>query len=118
MQKSILVLDADKDQCRGLCELLEKGQFKATPLFSTHNLEKNIEDTGCRAILWDIDTVTADNRTVRDLTLKFPGVYFFCMSKHPPVSPGAKRRDLLPYLCLYQPADRSGRTILLVKIDR
>jgi DNA-binding NtrC family response regulator len=74
MQKSILVLDADKDQCRGLCELLEKGQFKATPLFSTHNLEKNIEDTGCRAILWDIDTVTADNRTVRDLTIERLGI--------------------------------------------
>jgi len=83
MQKSILVLDADKDQCRGLCELLEKGQFKATPLFSTHNLEKSIEDTGCQAIFWDIDTVSVDNRTIRDLTIKFPGVYFFCLSSRP-----------------------------------
>jgi DNA-binding NtrC family response regulator len=83
MEKSILVLDADKKQCRELCELLEKGQFKATPLFSTHNLETSIEDTGCQAIFWDIDTVTADNRMVRDLTIKFPGVYFFCISNHP-----------------------------------
>jgi hypothetical protein len=77
MQKSILVLDAAKDQCRELCDLLEKGQFKATPLFSTDNLEKSIEDTGCQAIFWDIDTVMADNRTLRDLTIKFPEVYFF-----------------------------------------
>jgi DNA-binding NtrC family response regulator len=83
MKKPILVIDADKDQCRGLCELLEKGQFKATPLFSTHNLEKSIEETGCQAIFWDIDTVPMDNRTVRDLTLKFSGVYFFCLSKQP-----------------------------------
>jgi len=83
MQKSILVLDADEDQCRELCELLEKSQFKATPLFSTHNLEKSIEDTGCQAIFWDIDTVTANNRIIRDLTIKFPGVYFFCLSCHP-----------------------------------
>ena len=83
MEKSILVLDADKKQCRDLCELLEKGQFKATSLFSTHTLEKSIEDTACEAIFWDIDTVAADNRTVRDLTIKFPGVYFFCISNHP-----------------------------------
>jgi DNA-binding NtrC family response regulator len=83
MEKSILVLDADKKQCRDLCELLEKGQFKATSLFSTHTLEKSIEDTACEAIFWDIDTVAADNRTVRDLTIKFPEVYFFCISNHP-----------------------------------
>jgi DNA-binding NtrC family response regulator len=83
MKKSILVLDADKDQCREFCELLERGQFKASPLFSAHNLEKNIEDTGCRAIFWDIDTVSADNRTIRDLTIRFPGVYFFCLSSRP-----------------------------------
>ena len=82
MKKSILVIDADKDQCRGLCELLEKGQFNAMPLFSTDTLEKSIKETGCQAIFWDIDTVPADNRTIRDLTLKFPGVYFFCLSSH------------------------------------
>jgi len=82
MKKSILVIDADKDQCRGLCELLEKGQFNAMPLFSTDTLEKSIKETVCQAIFWDIDTVPADNRTIRDLTLKFPGVYFFCLSSH------------------------------------
>ena len=71
MQKSILVLDADKDQCKELCELLEKGHFRATSYYSTDNLEKSIEDSACQAIFWDIDTVPADNRTVRDLTLKF-----------------------------------------------
>jgi DNA-binding NtrC family response regulator len=83
MKKSILVIDADKKQCLELCELLEKGQFAAASLFSTHNLEKRIEETGCHAVFWDIDTAPADNRTVRDLTLKFPGVHFFCISKYP-----------------------------------
>jgi DNA-binding NtrC family response regulator len=83
MRKSILVIDADKDQCLELCDLLETGHFKATPLISSRDLGKNIEDTACQAIFWDIDTVAADNRTIRDLTLKYPGVYFFCISKHP-----------------------------------
>ena len=105
MGKSILVLDADKNQCRGLCALLEEGQFKATPLYSTQNLEKSIEGTGCIAIFWDIDTVTADNRTVRDLTLKFPGVYFFCISQHP-FHPELKDAICYHiYACLNRPID-------------
>lgn len=83
MKKSILVIDANEQQCRELCELLEKEQFKATSLYSIHNLEKTINETGCQAIFWDIDTVPADNRTVRNLTIKFPGIYIFCLSKHP-----------------------------------
>ena len=100
-----MVLDANKKQCRELCDLLEKGQFTAFPLFSTDNLEKSITDTGCQAIFWDIDTVTADNRTVRDLTLKFPGVYFFCISKHP-FHPELKDAICYHiYACLNRPID-------------
>ena len=83
MKKSILVIDADEVQCREFCELLEKGQFKATPSFSSYSIEKNIKNTGCKAIFWDIDTVTVDNQKLRDLTIKFPSVYFFCLSCHP-----------------------------------
>jgi DNA-binding NtrC family response regulator len=82
MEKSILVIDADKEQGRKLCDLLNAGQCSATLLFSTHKLEQCIKDIECQAIFWDVDTVPVDNRTVRDLTLKFPGVYFFCLSKH------------------------------------
>ena len=105
MQKSILVIDTDKDQCRELCDLLEKAQYKATLLNSTHNLEQNIKDTGCRAIFWDIDTVPVDNRTVRELTLKFPGVYFFCLSKRP-FHPELKDAICYHiYACLNRPVD-------------
>ncbi len=105
MKKSILVIDADKKQCRELCELLETGQFKAASQYSTHNLEQRIKDTKCQAILWDIDTVAADNRTVRELTLKFPGVYFFCLSKHP-FHPELKDAICYHiYACLNRPID-------------
>jgi DNA-binding NtrC family response regulator len=83
MEKSILVIDANEKQCRALCEMLENGRFKATPLYSSDNLQEKIEKTKCQAIFWDIDTVSVDNRTIRDLTIKFPGVYFFCLSSRP-----------------------------------
>jgi DNA-binding NtrC family response regulator len=105
VKKSILVIDADKEQGRELCELLKASQFKVVSQYSTHNLEEKIKDTGCQAILWDIDTVPVDNRTVRELARKFPRVYFFCLSKQP-LHPELK--DAIShhiYACLNRPID-------------
>ncbi|MGD2187190.1 MAG: hypothetical protein PVI71_13755 [Desulfobacterales bacterium] len=117
MEKSILVIDADEDQCRDLCEVLDKGQYKPTPLFSTHHLEKSIADTKCQAIFWDIDTVPADNRMLRDLTLKFPGVLFFCISKHP-FHPELKDAICYHiYACINRPIDPDELFYWLRSID-
>ena len=105
MKKSIMVLDANEEQCRKLCELLEQSQFKTIGLNSTHNLEQRIKDTACRAIFWDIDTVPADNRTVRIFTRKFPDVYFFCLSRqaiHPELKDAISQHI---YACLSRPID-------------
>ena len=105
MEKSILVIDANKKQCRELCGMLESGRFKAMPLSSSASLQERIEETECQAIFWDIDTVKADNRIIRDLTIKFPGVYFFCLSKHPfhPELQDAIRYRI--YACINRPID-------------
>ena len=105
MRKSIMVLDANEEQCRDLCRLLEKVQFTAIGLNSTKNLEQRIENSGCRAIFWDIDTVPADNRIVRNFTTKFPDVSFFCLSKyaiHPELKEAISQHI---YACLNRPID-------------
>jgi DNA-binding NtrC family response regulator len=83
MEKTVLVLDANKNQRIELCELLKEGSYSAIPLHSIQRLEKCIQDSRCLAVFWDIDTVSVDNRTLRELTIKFPGVHFFCLSSHP-----------------------------------
>jgi DNA-binding NtrC family response regulator len=83
MKKRIAVLDADQKECRRLCNLLEKNQYPTIPMHSIQYLEGNLKHSSCLAVILDIDTVPVDNRTVRELTIKFPGVYFFCLSKHP-----------------------------------
>jgi DNA-binding NtrC family response regulator len=105
MKKAIMVIDANKETRRELCELLEENQFNAVELDSALNLDQLIKDTGCRAIFWDIDTVPADNRIIRDFTAKFPGVYFFCLSGqpiHPELSDAISRHI---YACLSRPID-------------
>ncbi len=75
-------MDADKKQSRKLCELLTNNQYQATLLDSPHTLAKTITGTECLAVFWDLDTVPVENRIIRDLVLKFPGVYFFGLSRH------------------------------------
>lgn len=77
-----MVLDADKKECRQLCKLITTSHYEVIPLYSLHDLEKTIEEGGCMAIFWDIDTVPVENRIIRDLTIKFPRVYFFGLSRH------------------------------------
>jgi DNA-binding NtrC family response regulator len=83
MKKRIAVLDADLKECRRLCSLLEKSQYPTIPMHSIQYLEANLKQINCLAVFLDIDTISVDNRTIRDLTTRFPGVYFFCLSERP-----------------------------------
>jgi len=105
MKKGIVVLDADQNQCRRLCTLLEKNQYSTVPMRSIQYLEANLKQSNCLAVVLDIDTVPVDNRTVRELTLKFPGVYFFCLSNQP-FHPELKEAICYHiYACLAKPVD-------------
>ena len=105
MKKAIVVVDADQDQCRRICNLLEKDQYSTVSTHSIQYLEDNLKQSNCLAVILDIDTVPVDNRTVRELTIKFPEVYFFCLSEqsfHPEL------KDAICYhiyACLNKPVD-------------
>jgi len=106
MVKQILVLDKNQEQCRDLCELLGESHYPATPLHSIRNLQDYLEEKKYLAVIVDIDTVPIDNRTIRDLTLKFPGVYFFCLSEQP-FHPELKDAICYHiYACLNKPVDQ------------
>ena len=104
-KKKILVLDADAESCRGLCKTLDEGCYPATALHSLIDLEDRIQEGNCLAVIMDIDTVRVDNRVIRKLALKYPGVRFLCTSKerfHPEL------KDAICYhiyACLQKPVD-------------
>ena len=83
MKKHIAVLDADQKECRRLCNLLGKNQYPTIPMYSIQYLEANLNQFDCLAVILDIDTISVDNRSIRDLTIRFPEVYFFCLSERP-----------------------------------
>ena len=105
MKRGIVVLDADQKQCRRLCTLLEKNQYSTVPTHSIQYLKASLKQSNCLAVVLDIDTVPVNNRTIRDLALKNPGVRFLCTSKdrfHPEL------KDAICYhiyACLNKPVD-------------
>jgi DNA-binding NtrC family response regulator len=105
MQKSILVVNTYKKQCRELCEMLEKERYCVSALHSIQNLETQLEGNQFQAVIIDIDAIPIDNRTIRKLTLLFPEVYFFCLSEKP-FHPELKDAICYHiYACLNKPVD-------------
>ena len=82
MKNKILVMNADEKECGELCALLNKQHYLATPAYSLPEMITFIQDIECMIVIIDLDTVPIDNRTIRDLTIKYPGIYFLCLSSH------------------------------------
>jgi DNA-binding NtrC family response regulator len=82
-----------------------KGGYPAAPMHSILNLGKRLAGGEYRAVILDIDTVAVDNRTIRELTIKYPGVIFFALSAyrfHPEL------KDAICYhifACINKPVD-------------
>lgn len=105
MQKKIVVLDGLEESSQELCNILESKRYPSTTIHFLSDLEPLIRKEDYIAVIFDIDSVPVDNRTIRNLTLKYPGVRFLCTSKdrfHPEL------KDAICYhiyACLNKPVD-------------
>jgi DNA-binding NtrC family response regulator len=117
MKKGIIVVDADQKQCHQLCKLLDDRQFLAKPIYSISNIKECLSEGNCISVLIDIDTISVDNPTIRDLTIRFPGVYFFCLSERPfhPELHDAICYHI--YACINKPVDPDELFYLLRSIN-
>ncbi len=105
MEKGIVVLDADEEQCKKLCAVLQRHHYQTTALNSLDNLERSIQGSACQAVILDLDTVSVDNRIIRDLKRKNPGIYIVGLSErqfHPELKEAISSHI---YACLGKPVD-------------
>lgn len=104
-EKGILVLDGNVQSSQELCKILKSQNYPTAVINSLPKLEPRIEKEDHIAVIIDIDSVPVDNRTIRDLALKYAGVRFLCTSKdrfHPEL------KDAICYhiyACLNKPVD-------------
>jgi DNA-binding NtrC family response regulator len=103
--KKIILLDADQDSRRELSNILESKNYPVTVTEVLSSLEESLESDQYVAVIIDIDSVPIDNRTIRNLALKYPGIRFLGTSKdrfHPEL------KDAICYhiyACLNKPVD-------------
>jgi DNA-binding NtrC family response regulator len=105
MQKGIVVLDSQEESSQELCNILKSKRYPATAIQFLSDLEPLIKKEDYIAVIVDIDSIPVDNRSIRNLALKHPGVRFLCTSKdrfHPEL------KDAICYhiyACLNKPVD-------------
>lgn len=105
MEKKIVVLDADRNSSGELSIILNSKNYPYTQAHTLSVLEEFLASDQYVAVILDIDSVSVENRTIRDMALKYPGVRFLCTSKdrfHPEL------KDAICYhiyACLNKPVD-------------
>jgi DNA-binding NtrC family response regulator len=105
MKKKIVVLDANQSSRLELSDILNSKNYPFTQAHALSSLEEFLASDRYVAVVLDIDTFPVDNRTIRQLALKYPGVRFLCTSKdrfHPEL------KDAICYhiyACLNKPVD-------------
>lgn len=81
MKKGIVVLDANEKQCQKLCAMLEERNYRAIPMYSPSELQEYLQVNTCRVVILDLDTVSVDNRMLRELRKKNPQARVVGLSK-------------------------------------
>ena len=103
--KKILILDADQNSIGELSNILKSKNYPLNVTNALLSLEQYFDSDEYVAVIMDIDSVPVDNRSIRNLALKYPGVRFLCTSKdrfHPEL------KDAICYhiyACINKPID-------------
>lgn len=105
MERSILVMNLDRNEFEDLSALLNRRSYRADRVESPGDLRRRLEADSFVAVLMDLDSTAVDNRAIRELASEFPAVHFLCMSKdsfHPELKDAISRHI---YACLNKPID-------------
>jgi len=81
-EKEIVVLDPDKKRSQDLCDMLAERDYRPRPLHALPDLDIYLKERTCLVAILDLNAPSINNRVIRELTLRNPGVYFLGLTKH------------------------------------
>jgi DNA-binding NtrC family response regulator len=99
------VVDANKEQSGELCALLERNHYRTLAFHALLNLEKNLQEHPCHAVLLDLDSLPVSNRFIRGLRRQNPNLCILVLSNrsfHPELEEAISTHI---YACLSKPVD-------------
>lgn len=105
MSNEFIILDADKAGTRDLSEMLLSNGYPVVATHELSGLNLLLRSGAYIGVIIDIDSVSIDNRTIRDLALNNPGLCILCTSKdrfHPELKDAICHHI---YACLNKPID-------------
>jgi DNA-binding NtrC family response regulator len=107
MRRQIAVIDANRENCLALCEVLEQEQYQASPFHSVVNLEREIQGGRYRVVILDLDTLPVENRLFRELKRLSPESYIVGLSSRPFHPNLDEAFSAHISVCLGKPVDRN-----------
>ena len=105
MKRKVILISKKSKEQNQIDAVLSKNDYESHLIESIESLEIYLTDLSCICVIFDLDAVNIDNRTIRELTIQYSHVYFLCMSKdrfHPEL------KDAICYhiyACLTKPLD-------------
>lgn len=108
----VVILGADPQETGEIGRLIQACGFAVEICTDLEALNRCPSDTWLATLL-DIDSIPLDNRTIRDLTLSYPAVAFFCTSRqrfHPEIKEAICNHL---FACLKKPIDGDELDYLL-----
>ncbi len=76
----VAILVTEPREAEDIVRIIETGPYRTIVCRSLSAL-KNLVSDAWMAVILDVDSIPLDNRTIRNLTLTFPAVSFFCTSR-------------------------------------
>ncbi len=116
MSAAIIVVHADNNQTAGLRKFLEGENYRAVQCESLMHLDEPIRENSSRVVIVDLDTVSVDNRRLRNLRRKHTAVRVIALSSrrfHPELEEAMASHI---YACLGKPVDLEELAYLLRSI--
>lgn len=83
MKPRVLVVNAVKNETDNINDLLIPAGYTTRIMDTLEAVEETLKTDDWIAVLLDLDSIEVSNRTVRQMTLKFPEVCFLCTSWKP-----------------------------------
>lgn len=105
MVGKILLVGGDVNESKHLGGLLKEQQYKSVAIHSLSEVGNHLRSHPCKVVIIDIDSVIADNRTIRNLSHLFPKIYWLCTARekfHPELSDAFSHHI---YACISKPID-------------
>ena len=105
MKRKVILISKKSKEQNQIDTVLSKNDSESHLIESIESLDIHLTDLSCICVIFDLDSVNIDNRTIRELTIQYPHIYFLCLSKdrfHPEL------KDAICYhiyACLTKPLD-------------